>query len=185
MIEKRTLARPYAKAVFEIAKNSKDYERWSKMLALLSFIALDARVGRLLSDFTINPYDMADFFSDISGKELNDQGRNLLKLLASRRRLRILPEIAELYETFRNEAENTVDAECVTAVAASEQDVERFKNFIKSHLGLVAKMKCHIEPAILGGFVLRAGDKVIDGSLKGQIERLKDTMLGANLVKRE
>lgn len=178
MAEKSTVARPYAKAVFEIAKGTKDYEKWSRMLGLLSIIAQNERVKRVLPDYTINPKELAEFFIEIGGEQLDYHAKNLVNLLAQRRRLRVLPEISEHYEKFRNDAENTLEAECITAVPITESVVESFKQYLKSRLGRTAKMVCTVDPKILGGFWLRAGDKVIDGSLRGQLAKLQDAMSG-------
>lgn len=178
MAEKNTLARPYAKAVFEIAKAEGDYEKWSTLLRTLTEVASDDRVLKLLSDFTIPAQELADLFIGICDKILTESGKNLIKILSMNRRLGILPEITLFYETLRREAEQTLQVECISAVPLSDPQKKNFAHILTERLQRSVKMACHVDPKLIGGFVVRAGDVVVDGSIKGQLIRLKEAMGG-------
>lgn len=178
MAENSTLARPYAKAIFEIAFSNNQFDKWSLMLSTLSLIVKDKGMEKILPNYTLNPSKVAELIIGIAEKSLDDYGKNLVKILALRRRLRILPEIETLFEVMRANAENTIKVECVSAVPLSEAQKKRFTETLEKSFKKKVKMECNVEPSLMGGFVIRAGDKVIDGSIVGQLTQLKETMGG-------
>ena len=99
MVEKVTLARPYAKAAFEAARDSKAFAHWSEMLAAAATTVADARVGKLLSSPRVQPTDLVELIAEASGAD--EHGRNVLNTLAQNRRLGVLPEVAAIYEQLR------------------------------------------------------------------------------------
>lgn len=178
MVEKRTQARPYAKAIFELASQFKNYQEWSNMLKTLTFIAENDQVKRLLHDTSQSPQKVAEFFISVAGSNLDEYGKNLVRTLASGRRLIILPEIQSLYESFRNQAENILPAICFTAVPLSNQQKEQFIEDLSKRFDRKIQMTFHIQDSLIGGFLIKAGDTVIDGSVRGQLKQLKETMSG-------
>ena len=172
MAEKATIARPYAKAAFESARQHRALESWSKVLATASSVVQDERVARLLSSPKVKPEQLSGLIGDIAGGDLDEQTRNFLATLASNRRLGLLPEIASMYEALRAEAENTADVQVVSAVALDEAQKQRLAQALKKRLKREVRLHCEVDASLIGGAIVRAGDFVIDGSLKARLDRL-------------
>ena len=172
MAEKATIARPYAKAAFESARQHSALERWSTVLATASSVVQDERVARLLSSPKVKPEQLSGLIGDIAGGELDEQTRNFLATLAGNRRLGLLPEIASMYEALRAEAENTADVQVVSAVALDEAQKQRLAAALKKRLKREVRLHCEVDASLIGGAIVRAGDFVIDGSLKARLDRL-------------
>jgi F-type H+-transporting ATPase subunit delta len=172
MAEKMTLARPYAEAVFALAKERNKLAAWSNMLRMVAFIAADARVARLLDDPRVGRERVVGLFVGIGGDQLDDDAANLIRLLADNRRLPLLPEIALLFEEFKAEQERTVDAEVVSALPLSEAQVKQFAGALKKRLGREVRVTPKVDASLIGGAIVRAGDLVIDGSVKGRLSAL-------------
>ena len=172
MAEKATIARPYAKAAFESARQHSALERWSKVLATASSVVQDERVAGLLSSPRVTPEQLSGLIADIVGGDLDEQTRNFLATLASNRRLALLPEIASMYEGLRAEAENTADVQVVSAVELNEAQKQRLAQALKKRLKREVRLHCEVDASLIGGAIVRAGDFVIDGSLKARLDRL-------------
>ena len=172
MAEKATIARPYAKAAFESARQHSALERWSKVLATASSVVQDERVAGLLSSPRVTPEQLSGLIADIVGSDLDEQTRNFLATLASNRRLSLLPEIASMYEGLRAEAENTADVQVVSAVELNEAQKQRLASALKQRLKREVRLHCEVDASLIGGAIVRAGDFVIDGSLKARLDRL-------------
>ena len=172
MAEKATIARPYAKAAFESARQHRALETWSKALATASSVVQDERVARLLSSPKVTSEQLSGLVSDIVGGDLDEQTRNFLATLASNRRLSLLPEIASMYEALRAEAENTADVQVDSAVALDEAQKQRLAQALKKRLKREVRLHCEVDASLIGGAIVRAGDFVIDGSLKARLDRL-------------
>ena len=152
--ETSNIARPYAQAVFELAENTGDFGHWSDALHAMALVAA-------------NP-DMRD----LCGDRIDGRGKNLIRLLALNRRLHALPAIKEQYEALRAEAERTVRAELDSALPVSEQEQQQIASALKTRLGRDVELVCKIDETLIGGAVIRAGDLVIDGSVKARLEKL-------------
>ncbi len=178
MAERATIARPYAKAAFEYARDARAFAQWSQGLKIAAQIVADPRVAALTKDPTWTPADLAARIIDVAGDELDAGMQNFVRVLAANHRLLLLPEIAALYEAFRSAVENTVDVEVVSAVALNAAQADKLKDALSKRLKRDVRMRNSVDPALLGGAVVRAGDLVIDGSLKGRLQRLA-TELGS------
>jgi F-type H+-transporting ATPase subunit delta len=172
MAEKATIARPYAKAAFESARQHNAFERWSTVLATASSVVQDERVARLLLSPQVTPEQLSGLIADIVGQSADDQTRNFLATLASNRRLALLPEIASMYETLRAEAENTADVQVVSAVQLDDAQKQRLAAALQKRLKREVRLHCEVDASLIGGAIVRAGDFVIDGSLKARLDRL-------------
>ena len=173
MAERATIARPYAKAAFEYARGANDFAAWSQALARLAEIVADPRVAALTKSPQWSAEDVANFVIDIAGASLNAGLQNFVRVLAENRRLLLLPEIAAHFELLRAQFENTVDVEVVSAVPLDAAQTEKLKHALDKRLKAQVRMKNSVDSSLLGGAVIRAGDLVIDGSLKGRLERLR------------
>lgn len=176
MAEKVTIARPYAKAAFEYARESNALGRWSGTLATASLVVADERVAKLLSNPRVTPDELvgliAGLIADTAGNGLDERSRNFLNTLAQNRRLDLLPQIAAIYEVLRAEVENTADVQVISAVPLDEAQRQRLTTALKKRLGREVRLHCDIDASLIGGAVVRSGDLVIDGSLKARLERL-------------
>ena len=178
MAERATIARPYAKAAFEYAREANAFAAWSQGLAQAAQIVADPRVAALTKSPQWSAAQLVELVSDVAGDKLSAGMQNFLRVLAENRRLQLLPEIAAHYETYRATAENTVDVEVVSAVKLDGAQAEKLGAALSKRLKRQVRMQNSVDASLLGGAVLRAGDLVIDGSLKGRLERLA-TELGS------
>jgi len=174
MAERLTAARPYATAVFELAKASRDYKGWSQLLAVATAAATDANMVRVAFDPNVSRSKLAELFIDVckTAGAVSSEAGNLIRLLVENHRLTLLPEIAQLYEELRGAAENTIEAEVVSAVALSATQQDAIAASLKRRLKREVNLNTRIDPALVGGAIIRAGDLVIDGSVRGRLERL-------------
>ena len=172
MTERTTLARPYAEAVFRLARERKTLKAWSEMLQLAAAVAADPQVTALIDNPRVPRSRFVDFFLDVAGKKIDADAANLVRLLSENHRLTLLPEIAALYEALRAQAENRVEAEVVSAAAVSDTQLKDIAAALKKRLGRDIDLHTRIDPSLIGGIVIRAGDLVIDGSVQGKLQLL-------------
>ena len=182
MAEKSTIARPYAEAVFETAQASGELKQWSALLQAAALITADADMQNIIGNTSVNKEQLAQLIVDVadSGKEsvMTDQGRNLIRLLSENRRLNVVAEICEQFETLKAEAEKTVEAEIVSAQEVSTAQQTLIADKLKARLGREVTLKCTVDESLMGGAIIKAGDMVIDGSVSGQLNKLSVELAG-------
>lgn len=173
-----TVARPYAKAVFETAIDSKGkaIHEWSDVLAELSFVANQPEVVFFIKRPDILPEDAVAVFSSVLGKK-NELTMRFLALLAEKGRLGALPAIHELYEQLRADYEKTVDASVTVFKPLSETQQAALITALKKRLKRDVHLTVHVDKSLLGGAIVKAGDLVMDGSVLSKIHRLSDEMM--------
>src|SRR5690606_24974282 len=170
MSQALTLARPYARAAFSIARDDGKFADWSSALGFAAQVAADPRVAGLLG----NPkLDDADAVALLSPEGAHPLFGNFLALLADSRRLVLLPEIATLYEELRADAERVVKARVTSATDLPAGELDAIKAALKKRFGREVEIESAVDASLIGGAVIDAGDVVIDGSLKGKLERLQ------------
>jgi F-type H+-transporting ATPase subunit delta len=172
MADRATIARPYARAAFAFARDAKDFAAWSKHLQSAAEAARDPRVARLIGHPQVTDEKLVELFDAVSGNAAGDAGQNFLGMLAENKRLALLPEISTQFEVLRAEVENVVDVEVITAREIAAPQQKRLMEALKRRLGREVRMHTRIDDTLIGGAIVRAGDLVIDGSLKGRLERL-------------
>ena len=178
MAEKSTIARPYAQAAFDIAKEKGDLKGWSDMLQLIAAVTSDAVLQDMISNPAIEREKVVSIIVDVCADKLNDTGKNFVKVLADNGRLDVATEIVERYEAHRAEAEKTVEAEVTSAFPLTDTQVASVTEALKKRLGREVNLVTKIDDSIVGGAVIRAGDLVIDGSVSGQLDKLTNTLMG-------
>jgi F-type H+-transporting ATPase subunit delta len=176
MAERTTIARPYAVAAFGVAQEKKVLKQWSEMLMLAAHVAAHPDVGRLLGNPRVTRADLAVMICDIAGERFTTEMRNFVAVLADNRRLSCLPEIAALFEALRAEAERTVEAKVISAYPLDDGAKQRLIGSLAKKLGRSVSLVCEVDPSLIGGAIIRAGDLVIDGSARGQVDRLASVM---------
>ncbi len=172
MSELSTLARPYAEAVFKIAVESKSTSDWSETLEFLSAVMQDKEMTAIVANPKVSQEQLTTLILDICQEQLNEQGVNFVKLLVQNDRLILAPQISELFEAYKAEHEGYIDVEITSAFALTKDEQKKFATTLKKQLGKDVLITTSIDNALIGGFIAKAGDKVIDGSVKGQLQQL-------------
>jgi F-type H+-transporting ATPase subunit delta len=167
-----TIARPYALAAFEYAVDKHDLPGWSAMLRVAALIAEDKKIKSLLSSSAITKNQLAELFCDVIGKTIDAEKKNFIYLLAESDRLLILPEIEDLFTAYRQEFEKTISVQLVSAVPLDKAYEQKFIDALTRRLKRKVELHCEVDSSLLGGAMIRAGDKVIDGSIRGKLNRL-------------
>ena len=176
MAELTTVARPYAQAVFDRAQQTGRLADWSGMLQFAAAVAVDPAMRDAIEGARLTRTQLAQLFIEVAGDRLDDEGRNLVRLLAENRRMGLLVEIAAVYEVLRAEAESTVQAQMVSAFPLSDEQKERIAESLKQRLGRNVTLTAEVDESLIGGAIIHAGDLVIDGSVRGKLERLAGAM---------
>jgi len=177
MAEKTTIARPYAEAVFKLAQQQGNLKEWSDRLQLCAAITSNPEMASLIGNPKISDEQLAGLVGELCGDKLDEHGKNFIATLIENGRLGLLPEIAGLYEQARAEAEGVIAAEVISALPLDDAQQKKIAASLKKRLGREVVLECKVDESLLGGAVIRAGDLVIDGSAKGQIERLAHVLL--------
>ncbi len=172
MAETATIARPYAKAAFQAARDAKLLSEWSASLSVAAALVGDARIAALLENPKLSEDQVVGFFDGFKTGVDGVHWLNFIRLIAENKRLQLLPEIAARFELLRAEYENEVDVVVTSAVPLSEAQKTKLADSLKTRLQRDVRITTALDPALLGGAVIRAGDLVIDGSIKGRLQRL-------------
>jgi F-type H+-transporting ATPase subunit delta len=172
MADKTTIARPYARAAFEEAKVHGGLAAWSQALASGAVAVRDPLVAALLDNPKVSRAELAELVIGIAAGQLGEMGGNFFRTLAENHRLPLLPEISVLFEEMKNEAEGVADVTVISAVELSEPQLKSLEDALARRLKRQVRLHAALDPTLLGGAVIRSGDLVIDGSLKGRLERI-------------
>lgn len=176
MAELATLARPYANAVFDIAKGARALDRWSRMLGHLGSVAEDANVRRLLEAPDLPDEQKAFRLIDILGDELDDRARKMIQVLAGNKRLDLISEIRDQFEELKAQDGKVLEVEVVSARPLLAEQEEKVRVALAERYQREVAMSSRVDAQLLGGAVIRAGDTVIDGSVRGKLDRLAETL---------
>lgn len=176
MAELITVARPYAQAIFNRAKEASRLADWSKVLQEVTEVSQVPAMQELIKGVQLERNQLADLFIEICGDTLDQEAKNMVRVLAENGRLSLLPEIAAVYEIYRAEAESTLEAEIVSAFPVADAQRDRIAEALKNKLGRTVNLKCTTDKSLLGGAVIRAGDMVIDGSAQAKLNKLASVL---------
>lgn len=166
------IARPYVAAAFEYASAHQELPAWETMLETAAQIALNPSVTQLLMSPKINEQQRTSLFCEILASQLNEERKNFIRLLAENNRLTILPEIAALFKTYRATQEKTITVDVTSAVDLNADYQQKLMNALSIRLHRQVELECKVDPSLIGGVMIRAGDTVIDGTIKGKLARL-------------
>ncbi len=172
MAEAATIARPYAKAAFETARDTQALADWSTALQAAAAICSDARIEDLIGNPKLSVDQVVSMFTGLGGAAIDAHWQNFVRLLTENKRLMALPEIVAQYEALRAEYEKELDVEVTSATSLSAEQQAKLGASLKTRFKRDVRMSTAVDAALLGGAVIRAGDLVIDGSIKGRLERL-------------
>ena len=177
MAEISTLARPYAQAIFNLANANNTLKVWSDTLALLSEVAANEAMIEIINNPDVTDEQTVSLFIDICQDNLDEQGINFIKLAAENNRLEVIPHIAQSFEVMRAEAEGSIEAQVISAYAVNATQKKSIAAALKKKLGREVTIKTATDKSLLGGVIIRAGDMVIDGSVKSQLEKITHSLL--------
>lgn len=176
MAELSTLARPYAKAAFEYAADAGDLQGWSSSLAVAAAVAQQDAVEKLLSSPSYTAAQQAEKVVEICGDALTPKTLNFVQVLAENRRLQLLPQIYQQFEVLKANREKTVDVSVTAAVQISAEQQEKLASALSAKLERTVNMQVAVDSSLIGGAVVRAGDTVIDGSIRGRLAKLAEAL---------
>lgn len=184
MADKNTIARPYAEAIFDLAKAASKLAVWSASLDVAGQLLADKPLVEYLGRPELGNRKRLDFltglFANAGAKTLDGsdkQGINFLKLLLENKRIAVLPEIAGHFAALKAKVENTVDATVTSAAPMSQAETDKIAGALKKRLGREVKVTTKVDANLIGGAVIRAGDVVIDGSLRARLEGLATALI--------
>ena len=173
MSQTLTLARPYARAAYQAARETGTTTAWSEALAFAARVAADPRVVALLGHPRLGRDDAVAL---LAPDGVDPAFADFLGLLFDNRRLALLPEISGLYDELRLESERVVKAKVTSAAVLPTVELESIKAALKQRFGREVEIETDLDPSLIGGAVIDAGDVVIDGSLRGKLERLQTVL---------
>lgn len=166
------VARPYAQALFELALERDALSVWDDRIRLLAAVADDPVMVGLTHDPRISSERLSALIIDVCGDRLDQEGENLVRLLVRNNRVDAIRDIAQAYAALRADAEKVVVAHMTTASPLDESRQKQFTEALQSKLGRSVNLEFEVDEELIGGAVIRAGDRVIDGSVKAQLEQL-------------
>lgn len=176
MAESSTVARPYAKAAFEYARDHDDLETWSGLLGKLGRVASMRDMQRVFSHPKLDTGRKVDMLVEAAEVKLDDAARRFIDHVGEKGRLSALAAIAEQFESFRAEHDRRLDVTIVSAFELNEKQRDKLGSALKKRLNREISITTQVDSALLGGVILRAGDTVIDGSVRGRLNRLRESL---------
>ena len=181
MADNNTIARPYARAAFDLARDAGELGPWSDALNVAGSLLADGQAAKFLASPKLNDATRLEFLTGLitaaggnnvvfDGNE--KQGANFLKLLIEYGRVDVLPEIAAHFDMLKDEVEHTIDVTVTSAVALSDVQQQEIASALKTRLGRDVRLTMETNETLIGGAIIRAGDVVIDGSLRARLQGL-------------
>lgn len=177
MSQNYTIARPYARAAFEVAQAHNKLDGWSEMLWGGALMISNKQFLELVRHPSFSNEQIVSWMSSILNDVMQENGQVFFEILTDSQRLIFLPEIFELFETYKKQAQKTVHATVFSAQELNAQHKEKITNALKARLGAIqVDLTCEIDKTLLAGAIIKAGDLVIDGSAKGRLDRLGEAI---------
>jgi len=172
MLDKTAFARPYAEAAYAQAREESALGKWADMLRLLNMVASDPQMQVLVLDPRINSEQLETLVLDVCADRLTKTGANFVKILLRSERFMYAQQISELFEELRADAGNVLDVEVVSAFEMGSEQVTKIVDSMEGRYGKKIEISTRIDELLIGGVIIRAGDSVIDASLRGRINKL-------------
>lgn len=176
MAELNTLARPYARAAFEFARSAKALASWSTALEVAAAVSQDQKIEVLLSSPNLTNVSKGAAFTDLLADALDAKQQNFVKALAENSRLGLLPQIRLLFDLYKAEQEKVIDVDILAAFEMSPELEKKLVDSLTKKLDREVHLQTSVDKSLLGGALIRAGDTVIDGSVRGRLAKLTEAM---------
>jgi F-type H+-transporting ATPase subunit delta len=177
MQERLTIARPYALAAFEVAQQHRELDSWSTALEFLAAVVRDPDLRELSRDPRCGTDRLVALLLDLGGARFNERHRNFVSMLVHASRIDVAPEIAQLFELHRADAEGSLNIEVTSAYPLDRQQQDAIAQAVRQRLSRDIVVSSHVDPTLIGGAVIRAGDTVIDLSVRGRLAALAASLL--------
>lgn len=171
-----TLARPYAKAAFEFASAAKQSDAWSNMLALSAAFVENREVAEQLRNPALTSASKVELLAQLCAEQIDEPFRNFVGALGDNDRLELLPTVRDLFEIYKAEAERSIEVEVETAFELSAEQLQTLAAALSKRLDRTVKPTPVVNSALIGGLIIRAGDLVIDGSVRGKLNKLAEAL---------
>jgi len=172
MTELATLARPYAEAAFDRAKESGATAQWAQALQFLALVLEDPNMTGIVSNPRVGADKLLQLLLDICQDQVAEEVKNLLKLLVQNGKLKLLPTISKLYEECKANDEGYVNVDLFSAYALTKTEQNKYVAMLEKQLRKKVNATVHVDKTLIGGILAKAGDKVLDGSVSGQLQQL-------------
>ncbi|MEM6998208.1 MAG: F0F1 ATP synthase subunit delta [Pseudomonadota bacterium] len=172
MLEKATIARPYANAAFDQAIEEGKLSEWSAMLNLLSMIISDSNMSQVINNPKLSSEQLNHFIADVGGDKFSQAGKNFIRILIDAERIGLAAEIFTIFEKKRAAAEGISDVDVISAYPLDDAQVSAISDSISKRLGKKVDVNTDEDKDLIGGVIIRAGDSVIDASLRGRLKEL-------------
>ena len=176
MAERITVARPYADAAFALARENNALAPWNEILRLAETIATDPQMANALAHPKLSAAEKGALFLSVAGDRLSGDARNFVRVLVDADRIELLPEIRQLFETLRNEAEGVARATIESAQPLSDAQLADLTEALAKRYGKRIEATTSVNPGLIGGARIAVGDTVIDGSVRGKLEAMRNAL---------
>jgi F-type H+-transporting ATPase subunit delta len=177
MADDATLARPYASATFNYAKETGQLDQWSQMLGFLAQVMDDANMKALIASPRVTSETLERLVMDVAADRLSPQGQNFARLLVRNGRAALAGEIARTFEQLRAQEEERIEVHVTSAYLLIARFRDEIEQAMRRRLGREVTITTEIDRNLIAGVVIRAGDLVIDASARGRLNKLAQTML--------
>jgi len=186
MADNNTIARPYAEAIFDVAQADGMLGEMSEALLTARQLMADGQVEELMGNPSLTDEKRLEFlkglFEAAAGNDSvlaggNPKGENFLKLLIEYGRVAVLPEISDHFEALKQDVENSIDVTVTSPTELSAAQQKDITEALKKRFGRDITLTTEIDENLIGGAVIRAGDVVIDGSLRARLEGLANALV--------
>lgn len=176
MAELSTIARPYAEAAFDLAREKSALPAWSRMLELVASVATDARMRTALASPKLGDAEKESLFLSVTGEGLDEDATSFVRVLIASDRISLAREIRELFETRRNEAEGVARATIESALPMSDAELAGLKSALERRFGRKVDATVRVNAELIGGARITVGDTVIDDSVQGKLTAMKNQL---------
>ena len=176
MAEQITIARPYAEAIFRLAKQANAFADWSRMLEFAASVANDEQMHGLIGNPKLSSDQLESLFLSVCGEQLNAEGKNLIKLLVENGRLPLLPQIFEAFEKLKAEQEGVLDANIASAFPLTDVQLKELVAVLEGRFARKLHASVVVDPELIGGVKVEIGDEVFDASVRGKLQTMAFTL---------
>ena len=175
MSELTTVARPYAKAAFDFAVEKQTVAQWQEMLVFAGAVAQDASIKQVLKG-AYSASKLAEIFIGVCGEQIDENGQNLIRVLAENKRLSALPDVATLFNQYKAEFDKEIEVDVTSAIKLTKAQQTSISAALEKRLSRKVNLICNVDKTIVAGLTIKAGDTVINGSIQTKLNRLADAL---------
>lgn len=170
MAESVTIARPYAQAIFRLARETHSLADWSARLKRLVLIAEDPEMAKVIGNPRFSSRQVAELFVSLSGEPGERELASFIRLLAENERFDVLPAISEIFEHLKSEDEGLKEAVVTSAFPLDDSQLVRLMAELEAHFGSRLQPKVEVDPSLIGGVRVTVGDRILDASVRGKLD---------------